>query len=171
MIDLYSILQVGPQCSLAELKSAYRRCARDSHPDHRGDAARFQRVQAAYAVLADPQQRALYDQARRAWMHKIGAVECLGCGQANRITRRPEEGESLCCSRCKTRLQLTSSDARSAQQQALAHEAARLVDEVGAGLVELTVDAVRAGIEQLRLRLRSGLVPKRRFMSSVPPKS
>jgi hypothetical protein len=102
-------------------------------------------------------------------MHQIGAVECLGCGQANRITRRPTAGEAVCCSRCKGRLQLSTSDALAAQRQSLAHEAARLVDEVGVELAELTVDAVRAGMERLRLRL--GLVRKVRSAPTVTPKS
>lgn len=158
MSNLYSVLNVGPQCSMDELKSAYRRCAREAHPDRQGDAQRFQRIQEAYAVLGDPQKRALYDTARRVWMQKVGAVECPGCGHANRIPRLPQEDERVKCSWCKTPLQLTLSDAVSAQRQSLVHEAARLVDEVGMGLAELTADAVRAGLARLRLRL--GLVRK-----------
>ena len=171
MINLYSVLQVGPKCSGEELKSAYRRCARAAHPDHRGDAERFQRIQQAYAVLSNPDQRALYDKERRAWMRQIGAIECLGCGQANRITRRPASGEAVCCSSCRARLPLTLADAMQAQRQALAHEAARLVDEVGLGLAELTADAVRAGLQRLRLRLRQGLGRKVALASSTTPKS
>lgn len=169
MINLYSVLQVRPQCSADELKSAYRRCARDAHPDRQGDAERFQRVQEAYTILSNPEQRALYDRARRAWMQKIGAVECSGCGHANRITRRPAAGETVRCAHCKTDLVLTLSDALSAQRQSLAHEAARLVDEVGVGLAEITADAVRAGLERLRLRL--GLGRKSRSALGEPSKS
>ena len=133
MINLYSVLHVGPRCSMDELKSAYRCCARDAHPDRQGDAARFQRVQEAYAVLGHAERRALYDQARRDWIRKIGAIECIGCGQANRITRRPAADEAVCCSACKTRLPMTASETLAAQHQALAHEAARFVEEVGAG--------------------------------------
>jgi curved DNA-binding protein CbpA len=171
MINLYSVLQVGPNCSTEELKSAYRRCARAAHPDHQGDAERFQRVQAAYAVLSNPDQRALYDKERRAWMRQIGAIECLGCGQANRITRRPAVGEAVFCSSCRGRLTLTLAEAMQAQRQALAHEAARLVDEVGLGLAELTAEAVRAGLQRLRLRLRQGLVRKVALAPSTTPKS
>lgn len=170
MINLYSVLQVGPKCSMEELKSAYRRCARAAHPDHQGDARRFQRVQEAYAVLGNTEQRALYDKERRAWMRQIGAIECLGCGQANRITRRPALGEAVCCSACRARLPLTLADAMEAQRQALAHEAARLVDEVGLELAELTADAVRAGLQRLRLRLRQGLVRKVALAPSTTPK-
>lgn len=169
MINLYSVLHVRPRCSVEELKSAYRRCARAVHPDHQGDAEQFQRVQEAYEVLGCAEKRALYDQARRDWMNQIGAIECLGCGQANRITRRPAPGEATCCSLCKTRLQLTLADAIAAQRQSLAHEAARLVDEVGEGLAELTADAVRTGLQRLRLHL--GLVRKARLAPSETPKS
>lgn len=169
MINLYSVLGVRPRCSMDELKSAYRRCARAAHPDHQGDAEQFQRVQEAYEVLGNAEKRALYDQARRDWMHQIGAIECLGCGQANRITRRPALGEIMRCSLCKARLQLTLSDAIAAQRQSLAHEAARLIDEVGVGLAELTADAVRTGMQRLRAHL--GLARKVRLVPSETPKS
>lgn len=153
MSNLYFVLRVGPQCSMDELKSAYRRCAREAHPDRQGDAQRFHRIQEAYAVLGDPQKRAFYDQARRAWMQKVGAVECAGCGQANRLPRLPQHDERVTCSLCKTPLRLTSADVISAQHQSLAHEAARLIDELGMGLAELAGDAVRAGLARLRRRL------------------
>jgi curved DNA-binding protein CbpA len=65
--DLYAALGVGPDASPDEIRGAYRRAARDSHPDlHPGDATaaeRFKRVQIAYEVLGDPQRRAAYDMA------------------------------------------------------------------------------------------------------------
>lgn len=153
MSNLYAVLNVSPQCSMDELKSAYRRCARQTHPDRQGDAHRFQRVQEAYAVLGDPQKRALYDQARRAWMQKVGASECPACGQANRIPRLPQPDERVSCSACKATLRLTFPEAVAVQRQSLAHEAARLIDELGMGFVDLTADALRAGLERLRRRL------------------
>jgi curved DNA-binding protein CbpA len=63
--DLYAALGVGQDASPDEIRGAYRRAARASHPDlHPGDATaaeRFKRVQIAYEVLGDPQRRAAYD--------------------------------------------------------------------------------------------------------------
>ena len=66
-LNLYAILGVERNASPEEIRFAYRRAARASHPDlHPGDAAaieRFKRVQVAYEVLADPARRAEYDAA------------------------------------------------------------------------------------------------------------
>ncbi|KAI7845861.1 hypothetical protein COHA_000595 [Chlorella ohadii] len=43
------------------LPSAYRQLAKQHHPDKGGDPAAFARVQAAFEVLIDPKQRAVYD--------------------------------------------------------------------------------------------------------------
>jgi curved DNA-binding protein CbpA len=64
----YEILGVDPQASADEVRAAFRRLARDSHPDRftpdeRGSAEReFQIVTEAYNVLSDPARRARYDQ-------------------------------------------------------------------------------------------------------------
>ena len=64
-LNLYAVLGVARDASPDEIRGAYRRAARASHPDlHPGDAsaiARFKRVQLAYEVLADPVRRAAYD--------------------------------------------------------------------------------------------------------------
>ena len=91
MINLYSVLGVTPQCSMAELKTAYRRGARETHPDHRGDAQRFQRIQEAYDILGDPQKRALYDQALYAWMQRLCGVQ-VSSGDPAQRSIRPTQG-------------------------------------------------------------------------------
>ena len=57
----YQVLQVAVTATEKEIKAAYRRAARSSHPDHGGDAAAFRRVTSAYEVLIDPQRRKAYD--------------------------------------------------------------------------------------------------------------
>lgn len=57
----YQVLGLEPGASPAEVKSAYRRAARDSHPDRGGDAEEFRAVVAAYQVLSDPAERVEYD--------------------------------------------------------------------------------------------------------------
>lgn len=58
---LYEVLGILPGASAAEIKSAYRRAARHTHPDNGGDSERFHRVSDAYRILSDPAQRADYD--------------------------------------------------------------------------------------------------------------
>ena len=64
--DYYEVLGVGKDASESDLKKAYRRIAKDCHPDlHPGDAeaeARFKEANEAYAILSDPEKKAKYDQ-------------------------------------------------------------------------------------------------------------
>jgi molecular chaperone DnaJ len=64
--DYYSILGVSRNAKDPEIKKAYRRMARKSHPDvNPGDKSaeeRFKKIQEAYDVLSDSKKRALYDQ-------------------------------------------------------------------------------------------------------------
>jgi molecular chaperone DnaJ len=62
--DLYEVLGVSREASDDDIKKAYRRLARELHPDVNGDPAageRFKRITAAYQVLSDPSKRRQYD--------------------------------------------------------------------------------------------------------------
>ncbi len=61
MADLYDVLGVPADASADEIKKAYRRRARELHPDAGGDEEQFKAVQAAYTVLGDPAKRERYD--------------------------------------------------------------------------------------------------------------
>jgi hypothetical protein len=67
--DLYEELGVGPDATREEIAAAYRAAAKRLHPDTRPTdaeaAAEFARLGAAYRVLADPEERARYDESRR----------------------------------------------------------------------------------------------------------
>src|SRR5687768_8673782 len=65
MTNLYDTLCVAKNASADEIKKAYRKLARQHHPDaNAGDAAaeaRFKEIQGAYDVLSDPEKRKAYD--------------------------------------------------------------------------------------------------------------
>ena len=64
--DYYEILGVPKGTSENDLKRAYRKLAKDCHPDlHPGDKtaeARFKELNEAYEILSDPEKKAKYDQ-------------------------------------------------------------------------------------------------------------
>jgi DnaJ-class molecular chaperone len=63
--NYYVILGVAADASGEDIKSAYRRRARELHPDTSGLAcAPFQELQEAFSVLVDPQRRREYDRKR-----------------------------------------------------------------------------------------------------------
>lgn len=69
MHDPYTALGVDPDASTEEIKKAYRRLARQYHPDTTGgDAAkeqRFKEISQAYDIVGDPEKRAQYDAMHR----------------------------------------------------------------------------------------------------------
>lgn len=67
--DYYKVLGVAETASDKEIQSAYRRLARQHHPDANPDNAqseeRFKEISAAYDVLGDAEKRKEYDELRR----------------------------------------------------------------------------------------------------------
>ncbi|MGG5752457.1 J domain-containing protein [Zafaria sp. Z1313] len=57
----YEVLGISRTATPADIKSAYRRAARATHPDHGGDPAEFRLVSLAYQTLSDAGARARYD--------------------------------------------------------------------------------------------------------------
>jgi molecular chaperone DnaJ len=66
--DFYKILGVAKDASDADIKKAYRKLARQYHPDtNSGDAVsekKFKDISEAYSVLSDPEERQQYDAIR-----------------------------------------------------------------------------------------------------------
>ena len=80
--DYYKVLGVSDDATPKDITKAYRKLARDSHPDtHPGDDAaeeRFKEVSAAYDVLGDEAKRKEYDEVRR--LGPIGGFQGGGPG-------------------------------------------------------------------------------------------
>lgn len=58
---LYDVLKVAQDASADDIKKAFRKAAREHHPDKGGDSEMFKEVNAAYEVLSDPEKRKVYD--------------------------------------------------------------------------------------------------------------
>lgn len=74
--DYYEILGLSKTASQQEIKSAYRKLAKEFHPDRNKAAdaeARFKEVQEAYDILSDEQKRQAYDQYGHAGTQGFGA--------------------------------------------------------------------------------------------------
>lgn len=86
--DYYQILGLDEKATSEEIKKAYRKIAKENHPDKNpGDSAaeeRFKAASEAYDTLSDPDKRKKYDQLRR-----LGGV-----GGGFGFGRRPQGGSA-----------------------------------------------------------------------------
>jgi molecular chaperone DnaJ len=76
--DYYATLGVSKDATAAEIKKAYRRLARENHPDAKPDdsraEARFKEIGEAYAVVGDAETRKEYDELRRLGASGFGGM-------------------------------------------------------------------------------------------------
>jgi molecular chaperone DnaJ len=82
--DYYELLGVPRGADPETIKSAYRRLAKEHHPDRKNGCkdseARFKAINEAYDVLKDPQKRAAYDRFGRAAFQNGGGHDPFGQG-------------------------------------------------------------------------------------------
>jgi molecular chaperone DnaJ len=75
--DYYDLLGIQRGADEAAIKAAYRRLAKECHPDRQGGCknaeAQFKAINEAYDVLKDPQKRAAYDRFGKAAFHNGGS--------------------------------------------------------------------------------------------------
>ena len=142
MTNPYDTLGVAKNASADEIKKAYRKLAREHHPDASGgDEARFKEIQGAYDVLSDPEKRQ--------------AVRHLRLGE-RADGRRRLRGRRRRSSRTPTSTSPTSSAASSAAARQRGP-----VPERGAG---------RRGAHHALVRRRAPAAPRCGFRSrSRPP--
>ena len=83
--DYYQVLGVAADASQKDITKAYRKLARELHPDknpgNAGAEERFKEVSAAYDVLGDEAKRAEYDEVRR-----LGPVGAGTPASGSRVT-------------------------------------------------------------------------------------
>lgn len=75
--DYYDILGVPRNASADDLKAAFRKLARQYHPDVNKEAGaeeKFKEINEAYAVLSDPEKRAAYDRYGKEGLRGMGGM-------------------------------------------------------------------------------------------------
>jgi curved DNA-binding protein len=94
--DYYEVLGIPRDANLDQIKKAYRKLARETHPDvskAKGGEARFKEVAEAYATLKDPEKRKAYDELGRRHGRRsaapTAAAPSAGRGRCRAATTRP----------------------------------------------------------------------------------
>ncbi|BAU10225.1 heat shock protein DnaJ-like protein [Leptolyngbya sp. NIES-3755] len=119
----YQVLDLDPTASQAEIKQAYRRLAKQFHPDsNRATAShdKISRINAAYEVLGDPQSRRSYDQRLKYSDQASGSSEARSQKEraeaAQATYRKQREAEQNADRQLKLWLKLFTSVNRSLNQ-------------------------------------------------------
>ncbi|KAF3584443.1 hypothetical protein F2Q69_00031746 [Brassica cretica] len=89
--SLYELLKVNETASLTEIKTAYRSLAKVYHPDaSESDGRDFMEIHKAYATLADPTTRTIYDSTLVTRRRRVHAGAMGRAGRVYTTTRRWE---------------------------------------------------------------------------------
>lgn len=86
--DYYRVLGVSRQASEAEIKQAFRKLARQYHPDVATDKKtaeeKFKEINEAHEVLSDPEKRRTYDELGADWQNAGAGAGAAGGGNSSR---------------------------------------------------------------------------------------
>ena len=87
----YEVLGVNPAVNTEELRRAYRKALRETHPDTGGDPRKFLATQSAWELVGTPTARALYDRGRGGGSGAGGGGSSNGnTGGPTRFAAQPE---------------------------------------------------------------------------------
>lgn len=88
----YQVLGVAPTATDEELRRAFRRALRQTHPDTGGDPARFAAVQQAWDRIGTPAKRAAYDAAGQTRHDPVSTARAAGPARADTRARTRSYG-------------------------------------------------------------------------------
>lgn len=152
-MNCYKVLGITVQATAEEIKSAYRKHAKKTHPDvaGRGKQNSFQQVSEAYETLNDPHRREQWEQRYR---REAEAMGCHVCGHCFAMVRvRPfTQSETPKCGDCLTPLKVEP-DQQAAYRQAIARQFGDLIETIGAEGASFAKDAILSGASALRRKL------------------
>lgn len=148
----YRDLWIPQSATPEQIKSAYRKLARQYHPDGtNSDATVFLSIGEAYQTLIDPERRTAYDAELNVFLRRRGWVLCPSCGAHNDVPVIPESKVAT-CGRCRAHLPVTEKERRSSQVTALREQAIDVAAELGADLLDVTGEFLHSKIQGLRSR-------------------
>ncbi len=135
MTTLYAILELSHRATQEDIKGAYRRLAKMYHPDTNPNASsekvsHFQRIQQAYQILYNPEQRFLYDQQeeekRLKYQSKFDPLGDLFAHMNRKFSNTPSESSKEEAQVFSYSLKITFSEACLGTQKTLTIEGEKL---------------------------------------------
>ena len=135
-----------------ELKSAFRRRCRETHPDSGGSRVSFEAVTEAYEILCDAERREEWEQSYRSIAESAGLVVCLVCYAINRV-RPMRSDECAACAACRTPLEITPEAQKERYTQEMRQHLGKLLHTVGSEGGSLAQDMVKAAANGIRRKL------------------
>lgn len=154
MQNHYKTLGIDCTAGPSEIKAAYRRRAKDTHPDIAtpGESDQFAAVNDAYHTLVNDAKREVYRQEYRNFAHEHGLVVCDHCFSMVRVPRF-REGQTPRCGCCRQKLDVTAAERDSLFQAAFAKQLDDVLDAVGVEGAALAKDLVHGFANGVRRKL------------------